>query len=99
MGVTTLGLDLAKNVFQVHGIDGDGKVLVRRQLRRGEVLKFFQGLPACLVGMEACGTAHHWAREIAVLGHTVKLRPSAYVKPYVKRGKPMPPMPRRSAKR
>ncbi|CAO3411724.1 transposase [Azospirillum oryzae] len=87
MGVTTIGLDLAKNVFQVHGINGDGKVLVRRQLRRGEVLKFFQGLPACLVGMEACGTAHHWAREIAALGHTVKLMPPAYVKPYVKRGK------------
>ena len=84
MGGATIGLDLAKNVFQVHGIDGDGKVLVRRQLRRGEVLKFFQGLPTCLVGMEACGTAHHWAREIAALGHTVKLRP---------------PMPRRSAKR
>ncbi|BAI74863.1 transposase (plasmid) [Azospirillum sp. B510] len=73
--------------FQVHGIDGDGKILVRRQLRRGEVLKLFQGLPACLVGMEACGTAHHWAREIAALGHTVKLMPPAYVKPYVKRGK------------
>lgn len=87
MGVTTIGLDLAKNVFQVHGIDGDGKVLVRRQLRRGEVLKFFQGLPACLVGMEACGTAHHWAREITALDHTVKLMPPAYVKPYVKRGK------------
>ncbi|CAO3378974.1 Mobile element protein [Azospirillum argentinense] len=87
MGVTTIGLDLAKNVFQVHGIDGDGKILVRRQFRRGEVLKFFQGLPTCLVGMEACGTAHYWAWEIAALGHTVKLMPPAYVKPYVKRGK------------
>ncbi len=86
--ITTIGLDLAKNVFQVHGIDADGNILVRRQLRRGEVLKFFQSLAApCLVGMEACGTAHHWAREIASLGHTVKLMPPAYVKPYVKRGK------------
>ena len=87
MALTTIGLDLAKIVFQVHGIDGDGKVLVRRQLRRGEVLKFFQGLLACLVGMEAWGTAHHWAREIAALGHTVTLMPPAYVEPYVKRGK------------
>lgn len=85
--VNVIGLDLAKNVFQVHGIGSDGKVLVRRQLRRSEVLKFFQATPACLVGMEACGTAHHWAREIGALGHEVKLMPPAYVKPYVKRGK------------
>jgi len=85
--LVTIGLDLAKNVFQVHGITAEGKVLVRRQLRRGEVLKFFQGVPSCLVGIEACGTAHHWAREIATLGHTVKLMPPAYVKLYVKRGK------------
>ena len=85
--MTTIGLDLAKNVFQVHGIAADGQVLVRRQLRRGEVLKFFESVPACLVGMEACGTAHYWAREITALGHTVKLMPPAYVKPYVKRGK------------
>lgn len=85
--VTTVGLDLAKNVFQVHGIDETGKIMIRRQLRRNEVVKFFRELPACLVGMEACGTAHYWGREIAALGHTVKLMPPAYVKPYVKRGK------------
>lgn len=85
--MATIGLDLAKNVFQVHGVDADGKVLVRRQLRRGDVLKFFRGLPACLVGIEACATAHHWARAISALGHMVKMMPPAYVKPYVKRGK------------
>src|SRR4051794_16148983 len=85
--ITTIGLDLAKHVFQVHAIDAAGRVIVRRQLRRGEVLKFFQSLAPCLVGMEACGTSHHWAREIAALGHTVKMMPPAYVKPYVKRGK------------
>ena len=85
--ITTVGLDLAKNVFQVHGIDVDGKVLIRRRLRRNDLMEFFKGLPSCLVGMEACGTAHYWARTIAALGHTVKLMPPAYVKPYVKRGK------------
>src|SRR5947199_8681141 len=85
--ITTIGLDLAKNVFQVHGVAAAGKVLVRKQLRRAEVLRFFAALPACLVGMEACGTAHHWARELTKLGHTVRLMPPAYVKPYVKRGK------------
>src|SRR6267154_2849485 len=85
--ITTIGLDLAKNVFQVHGVDAAGKVLVRKQLRRAEVLRFFAPLPPCLVGMEACGTAHHWARELTKLGHTVRLMPPAYVKPYVKRGK------------
>src|SRR3954452_23485433 len=85
--ITTIGLDLAKHVFQVHAIDAAARVIVRRQLRRGEVLKFFQSLAPCLVGMEACGTSHHWAREIATLGHTVKMMPPAYVKPYVKRGK------------
>jgi transposase len=85
--VITIELDLAKNVFQVHGIDAAGKVLVRRQLRRGDVLRFFGGLPRCLVGMEACATAHYWARELTKLGHTVRLMPPAYVKPYVKRGK------------
>jgi transposase len=83
----TIGLDLAKNVFQVHGVDAEGKVLVRRRLRRAEVLEFFAGVKPCLVGMEACATAHHWAREIARLGHEVRLMPPAYVKPYVKRGK------------
>jgi len=85
--ITTIGLDLAKNVFQVHGIDAAGTVVVRKQLRRAEVLRFFAALPPCLVGMEACGTAHHWGRELTRLGHTVRLMPPAYVKPYVKRGK------------
>lgn len=85
--VVTVGVDLAKNVFQVHAIGADGKVLVRRQLRRAEVLKFFSTLPPCLVGMEACASAHHWGRELIALGHNVRLMPPAYVKPYVKRGK------------
>ena len=85
--VTTIGLDLAKNVFQLHGVDAAGNVLLRKQLRRGDVLRFFAGLSSCLVGMEACATAHYWARELAKLGHTVRLMPPAYVKPYVKRGK------------
>ena len=85
--VVTIGLDLAKNVFQVHGIDAQGNVLVRRPLRRAEVLPFFAKLAPCLVGMEACGTAHYWGRELIKLGHTVRLMPPAYVKPYVKRGK------------
>jgi len=85
--VTTIGLDLAKTVFQVHGVDAEGKVVVARKLRRKDVLAFFAKLPPCLVGMEACGSAHYWGREIAKLGHTVKLMPPRYVKPYVKRGK------------
>ncbi len=85
--VTTIGLDLAKSVFQVHGVDAAGKVVVARQLRRGQVLDFFRKLPPCLVGMEACSSAHHWARELTKLGHTVRLMPPAYVKPYVRRGK------------
>ncbi len=85
--ITTIGLDLAKNVFQVHGVDAAGLVVVRRRLRRSEVLRFFAKLPPCLVGMEACGTAHYWGRELTKLGHLVKLMPPAYVKPYVKRGK------------
>src|ERR1700758_4520490 len=87
MQVTTIGLDLAKHWFQVHGVDANGAVAVRRKLRRSEVLSFFQSLPPCLVGMEACATAHHWARELTKLGHTVKLMPPAYVKAYVKRNK------------
>jgi transposase len=86
-GITVIGLDLAKNVFQVHGINAEGEVLIRRRLRRAEVLRVFAGLPHCLVGMEACASAHHWARQIGALGHTVRLMPPAYVKPYVKRGK------------
>ena len=85
--VITIGVDLAKNVFQVHGVDAVGAVIVCRQLRRGQVLPFFKKLPPCLVGMEACATAHHWAREITALGHEVKLMPPHYVKPYVKRNK------------
>jgi transposase len=87
MEISTVGLDLAKSVFQVHGIDAAGKVVVRKVLRRGQVLPFFAKLPSCLVGIEACGTSHHWARELAKLGHEVRLMPPAYVKPYVKRGK------------
>lgn len=83
----TIGLDLAKNVFQVHGVDAEGRVVVRRQLRRAQVLGFFDRLGSCLVGMEACSGAHHWARELGALGHEVRLMPPAYVRPYVKRGK------------
>jgi transposase len=85
--ITSIGLDLAKKVFQVHGVDAEGKVIVARKLRRKQVLAFFAKLAPCLVGMEACGSAHYWAREIAKLGHTVKLMPPKYVKAYVKRGK------------
>jgi len=84
---TTIGLDLAKSVFQVHGVSADGMTVLRRQLRRGQVLAFFSRLEPCLIGMEACSGAHHWARELAALGHEVRLMPAAYVKPYVKRGK------------
>jgi len=87
MQITTIGLDIAKNVFQVHGINGEGQVLLRRKVRRDQVLALFGGLEPCLVGMEACATAHHWARELAALGHEVKLMPPAYVKAYVKRNK------------
>jgi transposase len=87
MEITTIGLDLAKNVFQVHAINGSGEVVVRKALRRAQVLRFFERLAPCLVGIEACGTSHHWAREIKRLGHEVRLMPPAYVKPYVKRGK------------
>jgi transposase len=85
--ITTIGLDLAKNVFQVHGIDETGQGVVRKQLRRGQVLGFFARLSRCLVGMEACATAHHWARELMALGHEVRLMPPQYVKAYVKRNK------------
>src|SRR5215831_14880680 len=85
--ITTVGLDIAKSVFQVHGVDAQGNVMLRRQLKRGHVLSFFQKLPPCLVGIEACATSHHWSRELQALGHTVRLMPPAYVKPYVKRHK------------
>jgi transposase len=85
--ITTIGLDIAKSVFQVHGIDAAGNVLIRRQLKRRYVLAFFQKLPPSLVGIEACATSHHWSRQLKALGHTVRLMPPAYVKPYVKRQK------------
>jgi transposase len=85
--VTTIGLDIAKSVFQVHGVDAEGNVIIRRQLKRRYVLAFFQKLPPCLVGIEACASSHHWSRELQALGHRVRLMPPAYVKPYVKRQK------------
>ena len=85
--VTTIGLDLAKHVFQVHGTDASGAVVLRKQLRRGQVVAFFAALPRCLVGLEACATAHYWARELHGVGHEVRLMPAQYVKAYVKRNK------------
>jgi transposase len=85
--IATIGLDIAKSVFQVHGVDAAGQVVVRRQLKRRQVLAFFQKLPPCLIGIEACASSHYWARELHALGHTVRLIPPAYVKPYVKRQK------------
>ena len=87
MTITTLGIDLAKSVFQLHGVDADGAVVLQAKLRRGAVLDFLGKLDPCLIGMEACATSHYWAREIAALGHDVRLIPPAYVKPYVKRQK------------
>ena len=87
MQITTIGLDIAKNVFQVHGIDAAENVVVRKQLRRRQVLEFFKSLPPCLVGMEACATSHYWARELTKLGHEVRLMPAKDVKAYVKRNK------------
>src|SRR5262245_6731593 len=87
MQITTIGVDLAKNLFQVHGIDAAEKVVVRKQLRRAQVTKFFAALPPCLIGMEACATAHYWARELTKLGHQVRLMPAKDVKAYVKRNK------------
>ena len=85
--IVTIGLDIAKSVFQVHGIDAEGQVVVRRQLHRSQVLKFFAGLAPCIVGVEACATSHYWSRELQALGHSAKLMPPSYVKPYVKRQK------------
>src|SRR5262245_15258505 len=87
MQVATVGLDLAKHVFQIHGIDAAEKVVVRKQLRRSQVMGFFEALPPCLIGMEACATAHYWARELTKLGHEVRLMPAKDVKAYVKRNK------------
>jgi transposase len=85
--VTTIGLDLAKHVFQVHGVDASGATVLRKQLRRGQVVAFFAALPRCVVGLEACATAHYWARELQAVGHEVRLMPAQYVKAYVKRNK------------
>ena len=85
--VTTIGLDIAKSVFQAHGVDAAGQGVIRRQLKRRHVLAFFRKLPPCLVGIEACASSHHWSRELQALGHTVRLMPPAYVRPYVKRQK------------
>lgn len=87
MKITTVGIDLAKNVFQVHGADGRGKAVLRKQLRRDQVTAFFANLEPCLIGLEACGSAHHWARQLQTLGHTVKLIAPQFVKPYVKSNK------------
>ena len=85
--VSTIGLDLAKTVFQVHGVDEAGDVVISRQLRRHRVMPFFKKLAPCLIGMEACASSHHWARELTALGHEVRIMPANYVKPYVKRNK------------
>jgi len=82
--IVTVGLDLAKSLFQVHAVDDEGKVVERRQLKRSQMVRYFGDLPPALIGIEACGTAHHWARQLAKLGHEVRLIPPAYVKPYVK---------------
>jgi transposase len=87
MKVTTVGVDLAKNVIQLHGVDEQGKAVLKKQLKRDQVASFFGNLPACLVGMEACGSAHHWARKLQSFGHTVKLMAPQFVKPYVKTNK------------
>jgi transposase len=84
---TTIGLNIAKSYFQVHGVDAHGKTTLHRQLRRAQVLEFFANLPACLIGIEACGSAHHWARKLGELGHRVQLMPAQFVKAYVKTNK------------
>src|SRR6516165_5455351 len=87
MQAITVGLDIAKSVFQVHGVDADGQLVIRRQLKRRYVLAFFEKLAPCVIGIEACASSHHWSRQLQALGHTVRLMPPAYVKPYVKRQK------------
>src|SRR5262245_34175179 len=96
--VITIGVDIAKLVFQIHGVDAEGTVVIRRRVGRARVLEFFADLPPCRVGLEACATAHQWARELAKLGHDTRLMPPTYVKAYVKRGKTTRPMQRRSAR-
>ena len=85
--VSTIGLDIAKSVFQVHGVDFDGAVVMRKRISRAKVLEFFASLQSCLIGVEACPTAHHWSRRLQALGHTVRLLPPSYVKAYLKRSK------------
>jgi transposase len=87
MQISVIGFDIAKQVFQVHEADANGRPLAQVKLRRAQVLDYFRALPSCLIGMEACATAHHWARQLIALGHEVRLMPPAYVKPYVKRNK------------
>ena len=87
MKITTVGIDLAKNVFQIHGVDERGHAVLKKQLKRSQMMEFFVNLPPCLIGMETCGSAHHWARELTKLGHTVKLMAPQFVKPYVKTNK------------
>ena len=87
MNVSIIGLDIAKNVFQVHGEDAEGKVVVQKRLGRKRMIEFFSKLPPCLVALEACGTSHYWGRTLRALGHDVRLIPAAYVKPFVKRNK------------
>ena len=93
MTITTVGLDLAKNVFQAHGVDERSKAGLRKQLKRGQMAEFFANLPPCLIGIEACGSAHHWARKLQSFGHTVRLMAPQFVKPYVKTNKNDPPVP------
>jgi transposase len=85
--VSTIGLDIAKSVFQIHGVDAGGAVVLRKRITRAKLLEFFAALPACLVGIEACPTAHHWSRRLQALGHSVRLLPPSYVKAYLKRSK------------
>ena len=85
--ISVIGVDLAKNVFQVHGIDDEGEVVLRKQLKRREMLKYFAKLPICLIGMESCGGAHYWSRELSKLGHTVRMMAPIFVKPYLKSNK------------
>ena len=87
MMITTIGIDLAKNVIQVHGVNEHGKAALKKQLKRDQVLPYFANLAACVIGMEACGSAHYWARKLQAFGHTVKLMAPQFVKPYVKTNK------------
>lgn len=98
MDITRIGIDLAKQVFQIHGVDCHGKAVVKKPLRRSQMLAYFSKLPPTLIGMEACGSAHYWARELGKMGHDARLMSPQFVKPYVKSGKNDGMMPKRSAK-